>query len=42
MNVPIYYNKIWIARRKAITIMLVVYFPFLIIKYDNFDGGRNG
>ena len=37
MKVPIYYNKWWIGARKAITFMIVSYFPFLIFKYDDFD-----
>ncbi len=41
MKVPIYYNKWWISARKAITFMVVGYFPFLIFKYDDFDRKGN-
>ena len=37
MKTPIYYNKWWIGKRKAITFLAVCYFPFVIIKYDDFD-----
>lgn len=37
MKTPIYYNKWWISKGTAITFMVVGYFPFLILRYDNFD-----
>jgi len=41
MKTPIYYNKWWIGKRKSITFLIVGYFPFVIIKYDDFDSGKH-
>lgn len=36
-SVPLFHWKLWITNRKAITIMIIKRFPFVAVRYDNFD-----